>query len=237
MVNVAIIPARGGSKRIPGKNIKLFHGKPIIAYSIEAALASGLFDQVVVSTDDEEIAGIAMQYGATAPFIRPKNLSDDYSGTHAVLDHAIKWLQDQGQKIDYACCIYATAPLLSVDYLKQAYQRMVSEQKSFIFSVTQFPFPIQRALFLNEENVDQPEPFDRTAYKTRSQDLRACYHDAGQFYWGTPLAFEADYELFSENTAVICLPRNEVCDIDEMTDWDIAENLYLNLKRKDAVCT
>ena len=155
-------------------------------------------------------------------------LSDDFCGTHAVTSHTLDWLQSQGQQIDCACCIYATAPLLRVDNLKAGYQKLINDNLSMVYSVTTFPFPIQRAVYLNDEIFNTPIPFDIKGYKQRSQDLRVLYHDAGQFYWGIPNAFRESYDLFSNTTGTVCLPRNEVCDIDEMVDWKIAESLYVN---------
>ena len=145
-MNLAVIPARGGSKRIPRKNIKDFLGKPLIAYSIETAIDSNLFDKIIVSTDDEEVAQVSKQYGAEVPFVRPKELSDDFTGTNDVVKHAINWFLEQGAQVDYACCIYATAPLLKSQYLKQGLEKLQAYDKSFAFSVSSFPAPIQRAM-------------------------------------------------------------------------------------------
>src|SRR6185369_4336762 len=181
MMNVAIIPARGGSKRIPRKNIRLFAGKPIIAYSIETAITSGLFDRVVVSTDDEDIADIALAFGAEVPFMRPKSLADDYSGTNEVVKHAIDWLNTHDKPVRYACCLYATAPFLREKYLRKAFEMLTSSCKQFVFSVASFPFPIQRAIRINKEGT--VEPFFPQHINKRSQDLEEAFHDAGQFYW------------------------------------------------------
>ena len=180
-MKLAVIPARGGSKRIPGKNVRNFHGKPIIAYSIEVALASGMFDHVIVSTDDKKIAETAIQYGASAPFTRPASISDEHTGTSAVVQHAIEWFVGQGEQVSQVCCIYATAPFIQVDSLKTGYQLLLQRKKSFAFSVTTFPFPIQRALRINTQNeIEAMRPEMR---QVRSQDLEEAYHDAGQFYW------------------------------------------------------
>ena len=180
-MKLCVIPARGGSKRIPKKNIRHFLGKPLIEYSIEIALESNLFDRVIVSTDDNEIANIAMDSGVEVPFLRPKELSDDFVTTNDVIKHAIQWFQNQGTTIEYACCVYATAPFLKVRYLKEGIEKLVSSNKSFAFTVTSFPFPIQRALRLTEdESVEAIWPEN---ILKRSQDFEECYHDAGQFYW------------------------------------------------------
>ena len=155
-MKVAIIPARGGSKRIPRKNIKNFCGKPIIAYSIEAAISSGCFDKVIVSTDDAEIASVAMKYGASVPFMRPENISDDYTGTNTVAKHAIEWLVEQNQIVEYACCIYATAPFLKPGYIQDGFNRILDSDYCFSFSVTTFPFPVQRSLRINDNGGVEP---------------------------------------------------------------------------------
>src|SRR6185369_859117 len=186
-MNIAVIPARGGSKRIPRKNIKPFMGQPVIAHSIAAALASGLFNRIIVSTDDEEIAMVARTCGAEVPFMRPAALADDFTGTNAVVSHAIRWLLDHGQPVSHVCCIYATAPFVSADYLRSGYEKLVDSGRSFAFSVTSFPFPIQRAIRITHEGT--VEPFFPEHISSRSQDLEEGYHDAGQFYWGKADAF------------------------------------------------
>jgi len=178
---VCIIPARGGSKRIPKKNIKLFHGKPLIAYSIETAKRSELFERILVSTDDEEIAKTAKKYGAEVPFMRPKELADDYSGTDQVTEHAVDWLNNRGEKYDYVCTIYATAPLLQPEYLVEGYEKLKASDAVYAFSVTSMPFPIQRTFKITEDG--RCEMFFPEYYSARSQDLEVAYQDAGQFYW------------------------------------------------------
>lgn len=229
-MKLAVIPARGGSKRIPRKNIREFCGKPIIGYSIEAALESGLFDRVMVSTDDEEIAAVARKFGAETPFIRPSSLADDHTGTNAVVKHAIIWHRDRGQPVDYACCIYATAPFVQARYLREGFEKLVNSGKSFVFSVTSFSFPIQRAIRLNlQGEVDAmfPEHIER-----RSQDLEETYHDAGQFYWGQAQAFLKDINIFSKVSATVILPRYLVQDIDTMEDWECAEIMFESISKK-----
>jgi pseudaminic acid cytidylyltransferase len=227
-MNVAIIPARGGSKRLPRKNIRNFFGKPIIAYSIDAALKSGVFDRVVVSTDDAEIALVANRYGAETPFLRPKELSDDFTGTNAVTKHAISWLQSQGIPVTVVCCIYATAPLLQVNYLLEGYHKLINSKKSFVFSVTSFPFPIQRAVRINKQN--EIEAFWPENYHVRSQDFEKSYHDCGQFYWGFSDSFLNDEPLFSNKSLPVILPRSYVQDIDDEEDWRQAELMFEVLK-------
>ena len=222
---VAIIPARGGSKRIPRKNLKPFDGVPMIVRSIRTALDCGLFDQVVVSTDDQEIADVARAHGAQVPFVRPVELADDFTGTAAVIVHALSQLPI----FDYVCCIYATAPLLQAKYLRQGHELLVQHpDKSFAFSVTGFGFPVQRALTLDEQGaLTSLYPEFRN---TRSQDLPEAYQDAGQFYWGRREAWLRGDVLFSPASLPVILPRYLVRDIDTLEDWKRAEYLYAALK-------
>ncbi|TMP05567.1 pseudaminic acid cytidylyltransferase [Pseudoalteromonas sp. S3178] len=223
-MNIAIIPARGGSKRIPRKNIKEFHGKPMIAYSIGAALNSGCFDKVIVSTDDKEIAEVAIQYGAEVPFMRPANIADDYATTLDVIKHAVEFTDSQNWDVKNVCCIYATAPFLTPEFIQKGLSELTSVDIDYAFSATSFPFPIQRALKLNHEQC--VEMFQPEYLNTRSQDLEEAYHDAGQFYWGTVEAFLEKKAIFGSNSKAILLPRKRVQDIDTPEDWDLAEALY-----------
>ncbi|UZE13597.1 pseudaminic acid cytidylyltransferase [Pseudomonas sp. B21-053] len=227
MNNVAIIPARGGSKRIPRKNLKPFDGVPMIARSIKTALDSGLFAQVVVSTDDEEIADLARACGAQVPFMRPAALADDFTGTAAVIVHAMQTLQ--GQEFDFACCVYATAPLLQTRFLQQGMQLLEQHpDKAFAFSVCDFGFPVQRALTLDDQGaLTALYPEFR---ETRSQDLPPAYQDAGQFYWGRTDAWLRGDVLYSPRSLPVILPRYLVQDIDTPEDWKRAEYLYAALK-------
>jgi len=225
---VAVIPARGGSKRIPRKNVKDFCNKPMIAWSIEAAKASGCFDQIIVSTDDPEIADTACAWGATVPFIRPTELSDDYTGTLPVIRHAVEWLEQHGHKVEYACCIYATAPFVSAQDLRAGLALIRQANCSYAFSVTSYAFPIQRAVRITGQGrvgMFQPEHFS-----TRSQDLEEAWHDAGQFYWGTAQAWREEQPLFGEQSAPVKLPRYRVQDIDTAEDWARAEWLFKALQ-------
>ena len=220
---VCIIPARGGSKRIPKKNIKPFHGKPLIAYSIETAKQSELFDRIIVSTDDEEIAKISKEYGAEVPFMRPKELADDYSGTDQVTKHAIDWLENIGEKYDYVCTIYATAPLLQPQYLVEGYEKLKNSNAIYAFSCTSMPFPIQRTFKITEDG--RCKMFFPEYYSARSQDLEEAYQDAGQFYW-QKLSKKSDEPIFGKDSIPIILPRYLVQDIDTLEDWERAEKLY-----------
>lgn len=224
MTSAAIITARGGSKRIPGKNIRHFLGKPIIAYSIETALACGRFDRVVVSTDDAAIAEVARDYGAETPFVRPPELSDDHTGTMPVVRHAIQWLLDHGEPLTHACCLYPTAPFLTSDILAEAYATLTRLDKDYAFSVARFRYPIQRAL--KKTPCGGVEPFHPEYIPCRSQDLEPAFHDAGQFYWGTVEAFLENRPVFSDKAAPIVLPDHIVQDIDDEADWHRAELMY-----------
>jgi N-acylneuraminate cytidylyltransferase len=223
-VKIAVIPARGGSKRIPRKNIKEFCGKPMIAYSIEAALQSDCFDKVIVSTDDMEIAEIATKYGAEVPFVRPVELSDDYSGTIPVIRHAIEWFVQQGIDPQLVCCLYATAPFVTPEYLQQGLQQLKKTDAAYAFTVTSYAFPIQRAIKIHPEIG--MEMFNPESFNTRSQDLEEAWHDAGQFYWGKVDAWLTEKTIFGSESSPIVLPRHQVQDIDTPEDWERAEWLF-----------
>lgn len=232
-MNIAIIPARGGSKRILRKNIKDFIGKPVIAWSIQAAKKSGLFDMVIVSTDDKEIADIARKYGAEVPFMRPDVLSDDFTPTNEVIKHALVWLRKEDYPIEHVCCIYACAPFVQPEYLEEGYHKLVNSGKSYSFSVTTFPFPIQRAIRINQQGYVEaiwPENIN-----SRSQDLEERYHDAGQFYWGTVNAFLENKIIFSQDSIPVILPRYLVQDIDTDEDWKRAEIMFKTLIQSDEI--
>ena len=220
-MKIAVIPARGGSKRIPKKNIKSFCGKPIIAWSIEMAHSSKLFDRVIVSTDDNEIAAIASKYGAEVPFIRPKDISDDFTGTNAVIKHAIEWLQENDVAIDYVCCIYPTAPLLQKKYLIDGFNLLLSEGKDYVFSVTKYEYPVYRSFTIDDKGVITPIWKDKLS--NRSQDLDDVYHDAGQFYWGKAQSFLEELEIFTKDSVPVKIPHYLVQDIDTLDDWLHAE--------------
>jgi N-acylneuraminate cytidylyltransferase len=229
-MRIAVIPARGGSKRIPRKNIRMFCGKPIVAYSISAAQEAALFDHIIVSTDDDEIAAVAREFGATTPFVRPKEIADDFTGTNAVAKHAVTWFAERGHDVAHACCIYATAPLIQPRFVTEGYEALAGSDAAFAFSVTAYAFPIQRALRLTADGrMDAMYPEHRL---TRSQDLELAYHDAGQFYWGTARAFLDDIPLFSPRSVGVILPRFLVQDIDTLEDWEQAEIMYRAIKRQ-----
>jgi pseudaminic acid cytidylyltransferase len=226
MGNLAIIPARGGSKRIPRKNIKDFLGKPIIAYSIEAALNSELFDEVMVSTDDNEIAEVALKYGAKVPFFRSIKNSDDFSTTIDVIKEVIsEYKQSINADFENGCCIYPTSPLLKIDHLKNGYNKLITNDYSTVFSAVEFSYPIWRALSINDDSIAKmiwPQHLN-----DRSQDLQKVYHDAGQWYWFK--IKELTDSFFSGKSAIVKLNETEVQDIDNLTDWKIAELKYKTL--------
>jgi N-acylneuraminate cytidylyltransferase len=230
-MKLAIIPARGGSKRIPRKNIKPFCGKPMIAWSIEAALQSGCFDQVVVSTDDQEIAETSRAYGALTPFIRPKELADDHSTTAAVIRHAIDWFKKNDIYPHAICCLYATAPFVSAEDLRSGLDILQSNDCDYAFSVTSYAFPIQRAIRLNAEG--RVEMFSPEHFNTRSQDLEEAFHDAGQFYWGSTEAWLQGKLIFSPDSLPVLLPRHRVQDIDTQEDWTRAEWLFRAMQAQE----
>lgn len=223
-MKLCVIPARGGSKRIPRKNIKLFSGKPIIVWSIEAALQSGCFDHVVVSTDDVEISEVARKHGALVPFVRPAALSDDHTATNPVIAHAINWMNCNIASVELACCLYATAPFVSASDIRNGLRILIDESCDYAFSVTKYVFPIQRAIYITPENrvkMFQPEHFT-----SRSQDLQESWHDAGQFYWGRSDAWLSGKPAFTSDSAPVVLARHRVQDIDTPEDWIRAELMF-----------
>ena len=217
---LCVIPARGGSKRIPRKNVKDFLGKPLIAYSIEAALNSGVFERVIVSTDDAEIADVAVKFGAQVPFMRDAALSDDYAtSSDAVADAATRL-----GGYAHVCCLYATAPLITGEILREACGKFEEAECEFLFSATEFSFPIQRAIRLGEDGA--VSMFYPQFALTRSQDLERAYHDAGAFYFGKREAWLEKKPIFAAHSRVFLLPRNLVCDIDTPEDFEFAQKLY-----------
>lgn len=229
-MNIAIITARGGSKRIPRKNIKDFCGKPILAYSIEAAIKSYIFDEVMVSTDDEEIAEIARHYGASVPFMRSAKTSDDYATTADVIKEVLENYDKQGKNYDYFCCIYPTAPFVTPDKLINAYQKLLIEQAESLMTVVEYSYPPQRSLKIENGRLMMNYPEHK---RTRSQDLSPIYHDCGQFYFVKTSEFLSEGEMIGSNTIPLIVDELEVQDIDTMKDWIIAENKYKLMINKD----
>ncbi len=220
-MNIAVIPARGGSKRIPRKNIKPFYGKPMIAWSIAAAQASQVFDRIIVSTDDQEIADTAQALGADVPFLRPPELSDDFTGTIDVIAHATQWALDEKLSPSAVCCIYATAPFIQYTDIQEALTSLQQNRCSYVFTATEFAAPVYRSFQQNTAGGVEmlyPEHFN-----TRSQDLPEVFHDAGQFYWGTPQAWLSHQPFFSGHSRLHLIPRWRVQDIDNEADWVRAE--------------
>ena len=230
-MNLCIIPARGGSQRIPRKNIRKFCGKPMIAWSIEAAQASDCFDQIIVSTDDTEIAEVAQDWGAAVPFKRPLELAGDYGGTTPVIAHAVQWYKDAGQEMNAVCCLYATAPFVQPSDIKTGLdllRRTASDR--FVFTVTEYASPIQRALRIDPAS-GKTQMWQTDYFSERSQDLEPAFHDAAQFYWGNAQAWLHVNNLFEGSKALI-LPRWRVQDIDTEEDWINAELMLKALSER-----
>ena len=221
---LCLIPARGGSKRIPNKNTKVFGGKAILQYSIDAAFDCGLFDEIVVSTDSPQIAKVAEELGASTPFVRPDEAASDTATTAEVIAHALDWFEAIGQKWNIVCCLYPTAPFCRPESLIAGYRLLVDREVPAVLPVTEFAYPIQRSLKVKDDGsvvMNWPE------YEvTRSQDLPHAYHDAGQFYWLQVKSFRDNPCLMPAGTLPLFLPRHEVVDIDTPEDWDFAERLF-----------
>jgi len=231
-MNLALITARGGSKRIPRKNIREFCGKPIIAYSIAAARAAGCFDEVMVSTDDDEIASIAESFGGDVPFRRSAATSSDFATTADVITEVLQTYRDRGREFDLACCLYPTAPFVTPEVLRAGCDRLTADPEiPAAIPVTRFSYPIQRALRVCDGRLSMMHPEHRT---TRSQDLEPAYHDAGQFYWVRVASFFRDRSLMVPGTAAIVLPEWQVQDIDTPDDWLLAEMKYRLLQESTA---
>ena len=222
MSNVAIITARGGSKRIPRKVIRPFLGRPIMLYSIETALQSGLFDQVMVSTEDDEIAELAQQHGASVPFRRSLATADDYATTADVLHEVIDTFKQHNQTFTYACCLYPTAPFVKPELLQQAFDKLQTGYDC-VFPVQRFGFPVQRAVTFADDRLTWLQPEHAL---TRSQDLQPAYHDAGQFYFFNAAAFQQKGRLLTDNTSGLIIPEMQAQDIDTEEDWQVAELKY-----------
>lgn len=227
MTTLAVIPARGGSKRIPRKNIRDFAGKPIIAWSIQAALDSGCFDDVIVSTDDEEIAHVARLHGANVPFVRPANLADDFTDTRSVICHAQQWFAERGTRFDDVCCIYATAPFVRAEDLRAAQALLRQHPCRYVLPVTEYSFPIQRAVRLGADN--RLEMLDPDQFSRRSQDLEKTFHDVGQFYFGRFDSWASEAPIFGPDAIGIPIPSYRAQDIDTPDDWRRAELAFAAL--------
>jgi len=228
-MNVAVFPSRGASKRIPRKNIKQFCGKPIIAWPIEVAKQSGLFEHILVSTDDEEIAEVSKSFGTEVPFMRPADLSDDYTGTTDVIAHAVSWMHKQKWQMEAVCCIYATSVFFTVADLKKGFDALNTGEWSFAFSVTDFEYPVFRSF--REHPEGGVEMFFPEHFEKRSQDLPIALHDATQFYWGKPTAWLNKLKMFERHSCPIKIPRWRVQDIDTEDDWKRAELMFDSLSK------
>ena len=230
---IAVIPARGGSKRIVKKNITDFAGKPLIAWSIEKALNTKIFDKVIVSTDSKEIAKVSEKFGAEVPFLRPANLSNHTAGTLEVIKHAIEHLEQSGEQFESVCCLYATVPFIQAETIALAYEQLKSSKAEYCFTATSFTSPIQRAFKFTKQN--RIEMFYPKYYKRRSQDLEEAYHDAGQFYWGKAEVFKQMKPIYSKFSSPYILPRYLVLDIDTMEDWKHAEFMHQVLNKSKLI--
>ena len=229
MKNLAVIPARGGSKRIPKKNIKLFKNRPMIAWSIEVAKKSKCFDEILVSTDDQGIAAIAEEYGANVPFLRPKELSDDFTPTQSVIEHTIKWLYEKKISYENVCCIYPTAPFIKVDDLKNSLNILENSiEDIYVFVATSYPYPIFRSVFIDDEGYSKMIYPDK--FKERSQDLQDAFHDTGQFYWAKSITWINKKNILQKAKPLV-IPRWRVQDIDNEEDWIRAEIIYELLEK------
>lgn len=224
-MKIAILPARGGSKRIPRKNIRPFLGVPLIARTIQTLIEVSIFDQIIVSTDDQEIADIAIKSGAEVPFLRPAHISDDYATTRQVIVHAIEELEKRGDQLDLICCVYPAAVLVTPKAYLEALELLNSEHVDYVFTACSFPHPIQRALRMTEDGFS--EMFWPEFAQARSQDLEQAFHDAGQFYFGKRQAWIAkDGKTFSRRSKMLILPSHSVQDIDTIEDWERAEQIF-----------
>lgn len=228
-MKIAVIPARGGSKRIPRKNIKSFHGKPMIAFAIDAAVTSEIFDKIIVSTDDDEIAKIAQSYGAEIPFLRPAELANDHAPTVPVIAHAIEACQALGWNVQEVCCIYPAVPFISTNDLSYGYEKFLETGAHYVFPVTEYPSPIQRALRRLPDG--EVMPFQPKYTATRTQDLEPGYYDVGQMYWGKATAWLQGLNIHL-NAFTFIIPEWRVVDIDTPDDWKRAELLYATLTNK-----
>lgn len=229
MKRIAIITARGGSKRIPKKNIKEFCGQPILQYSVKAALEFGIFDEVMVSTDSEEIAEIAIAAGARVPFYRSEKTSDDYATTADVLLEVLEEYRKRGQEFDTMCCIYPTAPFVTAEKLKSAVEQLEASGADSVVPVVRYSYPPQRAFVVEDGRTVLKWPEHR---RTRSQDLEPFFHDCGQFYCVKVDAFREQNQIFMANMISIEMPESEVQDIDTMEDWKMAELKYQMMTEK-----
>ena len=229
MKKICIIPARGGSKRIPRKNVKLFLGKPMLSYAIQNAIDSGIFDEIMVSTEDQEIAAIAVNSGAKVPFLRTEATSNDYATTAEVLKEVIEKYNEIGSKFEITCCLYPCTPLLTGDILKKGLEKLIESKADSLFSVQKFSFPPQRGMKIENDNLKWNNPENAAA---RSQDLETIYHDAGQFYFFRTEILKTQNQLLTNNTTALLLTEMQAQDIDTQEDWELAEFKYTYSKNE-----
>jgi pseudaminic acid cytidylyltransferase len=222
---VCIIPARGGSKRLPGKNTRLFAGRPVISYSILAAKGTGLFDRILVSTDSPTVAGTAKEWGAEVPFLRPAELSGDFVPVDAAVTHALEWLGAAGPQADHVCCIYPVAPLVEPADIQEGYKHMLQAGAPASFSVAELPCPVERTLVFGDDGRIQMICAEHLL--TRSQDLPLAYYDAGQFYWADAIRYLREKELSYDGAVPVVLPRWRAIDIHSEEEWRLAEEIYM----------
>ena len=224
---IAIIPARANSKRIKNKNIKKFFSKPIIYYPIQAAKKSKCFDKIFVSTDSNKIANISKKYGAEVPYTRPKNIADDKTSTSVVISHFIKFLLKKGEKFDYVCCIYPTAVFANSKNLIYAFKNIKKKNINYVFTVSEFNHPIERSFSLIGNKISKT--MKKKFFLSRTNELKKRYHDAGQFYFGKTSSFLKKYPIFQKNCMVIKMKKNFHIDINDISDWKLAELMFKNI--------
>ncbi len=222
-MKIAIIPARGGSKRIKNKNIKTFYGKPIISYAIKCAKDSKLFDKIIVSSDSKKIVHIAKKYGAEAPFMRPKFLSKDGTHTIEVIKHAIRWLINKGNKVKYVCCIYPATPLMMHSDLRNSFKLIKRINKNFLISAAEYPYPVEKGFYLKNNRVKLFQP---NKHSKSSHLLKRSFHDAGQFYWAKTKTWLKKKSILNSNSYIYKVPQLRSQDVDTISDWKIIEKLY-----------
>jgi N-acylneuraminate cytidylyltransferase len=227
---LGIIPARANSKRVLNKNIKNFYGKPIISYAIKAAVNSKVFDKIIVSTDSKKIGLIATKYGAEYLFKRPKKLSDDYTPTSHVIEHAISWIENKFERPKLVCCIYPATPLLLPGDIIKSYKMIKNSKFNYVFGAVKNSYPVQRSIYLdNNKNIQM---LNKNFFYKRSQDLKETYHDVGQFYWGTYEAWKKKKIIFGKNSKIYLMPQLRSQDIDTIDDWHTVEKLFALIKKK-----
>ena len=230
-MKIAIIPARGGSKRIKRKNVKSFGKRPMIAWAIDVAKKSQCFDRVIVSTDDEEISKVSLNSGAEVPFLRPKKLSGDHSTTLDVIKHAVDWYTASGVKLSYVCCLYPTTPFLTAADLQEGLKLLIQNKATFSFAAARYSHPIQRAMKMDPSNLCKL--VDEKSASMRSQDLEQMYYDVGQFYWARCSDWSSENQILGNNSCAVIIPQYRAIDFDTEEDWERAEWLFRSIKGRE----